>query len=57
MPNIINTVRLIMCDVDANNNKYWTGTLYDNNDVIVEWGRVGKASQSKKTSICGSTFS
>jgi len=46
-----------MCDVDANNNKYWTGTLYDNNDVIVEWGRVGKASQSKKTSICGSTFS
>lgn len=56
MPNIINTVRLIMCDVDANNNKYWTGTLYDNNDVIVEWGRVGKASQSKKHPSAGQHF-
>jgi poly [ADP-ribose] polymerase len=47
MAEVVKTVRLIMCDVDANNNKFWTGTLYDNDDVYVEWGRVGKAAQSK----------
>lgn len=40
-------VRLIMCEADTNNNKFWTGTLRDNDDVFVEWGRVGMKAQSK----------
>lgn len=56
MSTITKTVRLIMCDVDQNNNKFWTGTLYDNGDVHVEWGRVGKASQSKDHPSAGERF-
>lgn len=56
MAEVTKTVRLIMCDVDANNNKYWTGTLYDNDDVHVEWGRVGKAAQSKHHTGVGEAY-
>ena len=27
---------------DTNNNKVWSCTLFDNDDVLVEWGRIGK---------------
>jgi len=48
MSGIIRQVRLIYVEtVDSNNNKFWNGTLYDNNDVFVEWGRVGYTGQSK----------
>jgi len=56
MSEIKKQVRLIMCDVDANNNKFWTGTLYDNDDVLVEWGRVGMAAQSKRQNKAGESF-
>jgi len=56
MSDVKKQVRMIMCDVDANNNKFWTGTLYDNNDVHVEWGRVGKATQSKLHKGVGEHF-
>lgn len=32
---------------DTNNNKLWQCTLFDNDDVLVEWGRIGKKLQSK----------
>lgn len=47
MANVVKTVRLILVEVDTNNNKFWNGTLYDNDDVLVEWGRIGMKAQSK----------
>jgi poly [ADP-ribose] polymerase len=40
-------VTLIFSDVGHNNNKLWRGVLKKNGDVFTEWGRVGKALQSK----------
>lgn len=47
MPTIIEEVRLIYTEFGANSNKYWTGRLFDNNDVETEWGRVGVTKDSK----------
>lgn len=56
MAEIVRQVRLIMCEAESNNNKFWTGTLYDNDDVKAEWGRVGMASQFKLHTGAGSDF-
>jgi len=40
----------------SNNNKYWNVTLYENNDVISEWGRQGKTKQSKTWPGAGRSF-
>lgn len=45
--NIVKEVRLIWTDADVNHNKFWHGFLFDNNDVKVEWGRVGYGAQTK----------
>lgn len=47
MSQIIDEVRLIFSDATENKNKFWHGKLFDNGDVLVEWGRVGYNSQSK----------
>jgi len=39
-----------------NNNKYWNVTLYDNGDVMSEWGRQGKTKQSKTWPGVGRSF-
>ena len=39
-----------------NNNKYWNVTLYDNDDVMSEWGRQGKTKQSKTWHGVGRSF-
>lgn len=43
----IKSVKLILSDITNNNNKHWTGTVTDNYDVILEWGRVGDSTQKK----------
>ena len=40
----------------VNANKYWNVTLYDNDDVMSEWGRQGKTKQSKTWSGVGRSF-
>lgn len=39
-----------------NNNKFWNVTLYDNGDVMSEWGRQGKNKQSKTWPCAGKSF-
>jgi poly [ADP-ribose] polymerase len=51
---IVREVRLIYSDVIGNNNKVWYGALYKNGDVYTEWGRVGKAMQTKTYPGAGS---
>ena len=47
MSNIVRVEKYIKSDVVNNNNKFWYITLYDNGDVLTEWGRVGDKGQSK----------
>lgn len=47
MPNVLVHRKFVKTDVRENNNKVWQVTLFDNNDVKVEWGRVGKTLQTK----------
>lgn len=44
---ILREVTLIYSDVQFNNNKIWKGILYSDGEVYTEWGRVGKAMQTK----------
>lgn len=46
MATLIREVRLIKTEVEANNNKFWHGFLYDDGTVKAEWGRVGYAGDS-----------
>jgi len=39
---------LTLTDVKGNNNKYWEGILYENDDVLCRWGRVGAARGQEK---------
>ena len=39
--NIVKKIRMICTNVDANNNKFWEATLYDNDTFNVLYGRVG----------------
>jgi poly [ADP-ribose] polymerase len=56
MANIVRKEKLIMADIDNNNNKVWIGTLFDNGDVTAEWGRVGNTFQTKTHCGVGSSF-
>jgi len=48
MANIIEKRKFICVDMkDANHNKIWNITIFDNDDVTCEWGRVGQGLQSK----------
>jgi poly [ADP-ribose] polymerase len=53
---ITREVKLICSDVENNNNKYWTGRLFDNGDVETEWGRVGVTKDSKLFQAAGERF-
>lgn len=57
MSAVVSRRMLVKTDVKANNNKYWEGVLYDNNDVVCRWGRVGAAKGQEKTfSGVGQTY-
>lgn len=57
MPATITEHKKFSCTkLDSNNNKYWNVTLYDNGDVMSEWGRQGKTKQSKTWPGAGRSF-
>lgn len=56
MANAIRTEKYIKSDVGNNNNKFWYVTLFDNGDVLTEWGRVGDKGQSKMFPGAGVSF-
>lgn len=43
MATLIKEIKLIKSEVETNNNKWWTGMLYDDGTVKATWGRVGYA--------------
>jgi len=49
MSTVVEHRKYSLTNLGANSNKYWNVTLYDNDDVMSEWGRQGHstASQSK----------
>lgn len=47
MSAVIEDVRLIKTDIDANNNKFWHCKRYDNHECHSHWGRVGENGQSQ----------
>ena len=47
MSNIVEQHMMVLTDATANSNKYWEITLYDNDDCIARYGRVGKTEQVK----------
>jgi poly [ADP-ribose] polymerase 2/3/4 len=53
MPNVVETKKFVLSSIEVNSNKVWQYTLYDNDDVLCEWGRVGKGMQSKTFSGVG----
>lgn len=56
MANAIRVEKYIKADTVKNNNKFWYATLFDNDDVLCEWGRVGDKGQSKLFSGRGVKF-
>ena len=56
MSQVIEFKRFSCTKLGANANKYWNVTLYDNDDVMSEWGRQGKTSQSKTWNGVGRSF-
>lgn len=46
MATLIKEVKLIMTEVGTNNNKWWTGQLFDDGKVKATWGRVGYSGDS-----------
>jgi len=47
MATIVSKRMLVLTSVEDNNNKFWEATLFDTNDVLCRWGRVGADGQSK----------
>jgi poly [ADP-ribose] polymerase 2/3/4 len=56
MANVIEEIRLIMVEAGNNNNKFWTGRLFDNGDVQTLWGRVGYSGDDKMFPGAGKSF-
>lgn len=64
MPTVISKRKFVCVNLRENNNKYWDVTLFDNDDVLTEWGRVGYgetngvhlSTQSKTHSGVGQRF-
>ncbi len=57
MAKIIEEVRLIFTDFKGNNNKFWNGTLFEDNTVECQWGRIGaEKPQSKPFPGVGKRF-
>jgi poly [ADP-ribose] polymerase len=56
MANVVEEIRLILVEAVSNNNKWWTGRLYDNGDAETLWGRVGYSGDSKMFPGVGRSF-
>ena len=56
MANVVEEIRLILVEAVSNNNKWWTGRLYDNGDAETLWGRVGYSGDSKMFPGMGRSF-
>lgn len=56
MSSTVVTKMLVKTDVKENNNKFWEGVLFDNNDVRCRWGRVGTGGQEKTFPGAGQNF-
>ncbi len=58
MAKLIQKVTLVCSEIKSGtqHNKVWYGELYDNDDVITRWGRVGYDLQSKTFSGVGEGF-
>ena len=56
MANIIECKKFSCTKLGSNANKFWNVTLYDNDDVMSEWGRQGKTPQSKTWCGVGRSF-
>ncbi len=56
MPAIVEHKKFSCTKLGKNANKYWNVTLYDNDDVMSEWGRQGKTKQSKTWHGVGRSF-
>ena len=41
MATVVSKRKFVCVDLKDNHNKYWDVTLFDNGDVLTEWGRVG----------------
>lgn len=53
---IVESKKFVCTSGTNNNNKYWGYKLYDNDDVIVEWGRIGKSVGNKTHCGAGEKF-
>ena len=53
MANVVEHRIFTFVNASGNNNKTWQVLLYDNNDVEVRYGRIGKSLQSKVHSSAG----
>ena len=56
MATVVEEIRLILVEAGNNNNKWWTGRLYDNGDAETLWGRVGYSGDSKMFPGGGKSF-
>ena len=63
MSNIVESKKFVWSEVGKddkgnpiNHNKWWQVILYDNDDVMTKWARVGKVPQSKLFSGVGKSF-
>jgi len=56
MPNVVEKRKFVCVEIGSNHNKLYVITLFDNDDVQTEWGRTGKALQSKTFFGAGRTF-
>ncbi len=53
MSNVTEQRMFVLTDATNNNNKFWEATLYDNNDCLCRWGRVGADGQQKMFNSIG----
>lgn len=49
MSTVVTRKMLVKTSVKDNNNKYWEGILFENDDVKCRWGRVGATRGQEKT--------
>jgi len=53
---VIEHKKFSLTNLGSNHNKFWNVTLYDNGDVMSEWGRQGMTKQSKSWHGVGRSF-
>lgn len=53
MATIVEHKKFVFCSANINSNKVWEVVLFDNNDVEVRYGRIGKTLQTKLHGAAG----